>query len=173
MTNGTVRGSSCGTPVVVPPAGPRSSFLLPTGALAVGPGQGWAERRYLEAMEVNKLRRGRKRIPEWIAKRLAAIDARLACADVLSRLHLAYEHMDLEAELARRVREAPCRGVGGPFIEAAGPYSRRKGISYDVWRRRVCSKSAAIGRGALGTSSTLAGPPPTGRATAAGGRGAW
>ncbi len=37
------------------------------------------------------------------------------------------------------------------FIEAAGPHSRRKGISYDAWRAagvepRVL-KSAAIGRG--------------------------
>ena len=121
-------------------------------ALAVGRDQGRAVRRYLEAMEANKPRRGRKRTPEGIAKRLAAIDERLAVADALSRLHLAQERMDLEAELA-------ASGEGGvdmpaleaAFVEAAGPYSQRKGISYDAWRAagvepRVL-KSAGIGRG--------------------------
>ena len=121
-------------------------------ALAVGRDQGRAVRRYLEAMEANKPRRGRKRTPEGIAKRLAAIDQRLAGADALGRLHLAQERMDLEAELA-------ASGEGGvdmealeaAFIQAAGPYSRRKGISYDAWRAagvepRVL-KSAGIGRG--------------------------
>ena len=121
-------------------------------ALAVGRDQGRAVRRYLEALESNKPRRGRKRTAEGIAKRLASIDARLAVADALSRLHLAQERMDLEAELA-------ASGEGGvnmealeaAFIEAAGPYSRRKGISYDAWRAagvepRVLN-SAGIGRG--------------------------
>ena len=135
--------SSCPSPVVVPPAHKEP--------LAFGPGQGWAERRYLEAMEVNKPRRGRKRIPEWIAKRLAAIDARLVCADVLSRLRLAHERLGLEAELARRVREGSHHaGVGGPVHRGCGRYSRRKGISYDAWRRRLWLKSAAIGRGSKG-----------------------
>ena len=121
-------------------------------ALAVGREQGRAVRRYLEALEANKPRRGRKRTPEGIEKRLAAIDERIAVADALSRLHLAQERMDLEAELA-------ASGDGGvdiqaleaAFIQAAGPYSQRKGISYDAWRAagiepRVL-KAAGIGRG--------------------------
>ena len=104
-------------------------------ALAIGREQGRAVRRYLEALEANKPRRGRRRTPEGIQKRLAAIDERLATADALSRLHLAQERMDLEAELA-------AAGDGGvdiealeaEFIRAAGPYSERKGITYDAWR---------------------------------------
>ena len=104
-------------------------------ALAEGREQGRAVRRYLEALEANKPRRGRKRTPEGIQRRLAAIEERMASADALYRLHLAQESMDLEAA----------------FIKAAGPYSRRKGIGYDAWRAanvepRVL-KAAGIGRG--------------------------
>ena len=121
-------------------------------ALAVGRDQGRAVRRYLEALDANKPRRGRKRTREGIEKRLAAIEERMAAADALSRLHLAQERMDLEAELA-------ASGEGGvdldsletAFTQAAGPYSERKGISYDAWRSagvepRVL-KAAGIGRG--------------------------
>jgi hypothetical protein len=121
-------------------------------ALAVGREQGRAVRRYLETLEANKPRRGRKRSPEGIEKRLVAIDERIATADALSRLHLVQERMDLEAELA-------ASGDGGvdldaleaDFIAAAGPYSQRKGISYEAWRAaglepRVL-KAAGIGRG--------------------------
>ena len=104
-------------------------------ALAIGREQGRAVRRYLEALEANKPRRGRKRTAEGMQKRLAVIEERLASADALSRLHLAQEHMDLEAELA-------ASGDGGvdleaqeaEFVKAAGPYSARKGVTYDAWR---------------------------------------
>jgi hypothetical protein len=84
-----------------------------------------------DSLEANKPRRGRKRTPEGIEKRLVAIDERIAAADALSRLHLVQERMDLEAELA-------ASGDGGvdldaleaDFIAAAGPHSQRKGISY-------------------------------------------
>jgi hypothetical protein len=131
---------------------PRSMSDSHKEALAVGREQGRAVRRYLEAREANKPRRGRKRTPEGIEKRLVAIDERIAAADALSRLHLAQERMDLEAELA-------ASGDGGvdldaleaDFIAAAGPYSERKGISYEAWRAaglepRVL-KAAGIGRG--------------------------
>jgi hypothetical protein len=121
-------------------------------ALAMGRDQGRAVRRYLEALESNRPRRGRKRTPEGIEKRLAAIDERLAGADALSRLHLAQERMDLEAELAASGEGGVDMGaLEAAFVAAAGPYSQRKGISYDAWRAagvepRVL-KSAGIGRG--------------------------
>ncbi len=120
-------------------------------ALAVGRDQGRAVRRYLEALEANKPRRGRKRTPEGIEKRLAAIDERIGIADALSRLHLAQERMDLEAELAAsRDGGVDVKALEAAFIQAAGPYSQRKGISYDAWRTagiepRVL-KAAGIGR---------------------------
>jgi hypothetical protein len=121
-------------------------------ALAVGREQGRAVRRYLETLEANKPRRGRKRTPEGIEKRLVAIDERIAAADALSRLHLAQERMDLEAELAASGDDGvDLDALEADFIAAAGPYSQRKGISYEAWRAsglepRVL-KAAGIGRG--------------------------
>ena len=43
-------------------------------ALAEGREQGRAVRRYLEALEAHKPKRGRKRTPDSVQKRLAAID---------------------------------------------------------------------------------------------------
>src|SRR5579885_2078674 len=120
-------------------------------ALAVGREQGRAVRRYLEALEANRPRRGRKRTPESIERRLAAIEERLANADALSRLHLAQERMDLEAELASSSEGVDIGALEAAFVKAAGPYRRRKGIGYDAWRAagvepRVL-KAAGIGRG--------------------------
>jgi hypothetical protein len=46
-------------------------------ALAEGREQGRAVRRYLEALEAHKPKRGRKRTPESVQKRLAAIEEKL------------------------------------------------------------------------------------------------
>lgn len=60
--------------------------------------------------------------------------------------------MDLEAELAAMgTGGADVGAMEAQFVAAAGPYSRRKGISYDAWRAagvepRVL-KAAGIGRG--------------------------
>jgi hypothetical protein len=135
------------------PAGkaPRSMSDAHKEALAEGREQGRAVRRYLEALEANKPRRGRKRTPEGIQRRLAAIEERMASADALSRLHLAQERMDLEAELASSSDGVDVAALEAAFIKAAGPYSRRKGIGYEAWRAanvepRVL-KAAGIGRG--------------------------
>src|SRR5438309_2788794 len=68
-------------------------------ALAEGREQGRAVRRYLEALEAHKPKRGRKRTPESIEKRLAAIEERLPDADPLTRLQLVQERMDLQRQL--------------------------------------------------------------------------
>jgi hypothetical protein len=130
---------------------PRSMSDAHKEALAEGREQGRAVRRYLEALEANKPRRGRKRTAEGIQRRLAAIEERLATADALSRLHLAQERMDLENELASSSDGVDIAALEEAFIKAAGPYSQRKGIGYDAWRAagvepRVL-KAAGIGRG--------------------------
>ena len=130
---------------------PRSMSDAHKEALAEGREQGRAVRRYLEALEANKPRRGRKRTPEGIQRRLAAIEERLASADALSRLHLAQERMDLEAELVASSDGVDLGALEAAFVKAAGPYSQRKGIGYEAWRAagvepRVL-KAAGIGRG--------------------------
>src|SRR3954469_12839936 len=69
-------------------------------ALAAGRSEGRAVRDYLEALRNNKPKRGRKRTPESITKRLQAIDAEMADADPVHELRLVQERLDLNAELA-------------------------------------------------------------------------
>ena len=54
-------------------------------ALAQGRSEGKAVRDYLDALRANKPKRGRKRTPDSIKKRLAAIDAELPEADAARR----------------------------------------------------------------------------------------
>jgi hypothetical protein len=121
-------------------------------ALAEGREQGRVVRRYLEALESHRPKRGRKRTPESITKRLASIDEKLPTADPLTRLHLVQERMDLENELSAGDGETvDLSELEAEFIAVARPYSERKGIGYEAWRAagvepRVL-KAANIGRG--------------------------
>ncbi len=104
-------------------------------ALAEGREQGRAVRRYLEALEAHKPKRGRKRTPESVQKRLAAIDERLSTADPLTRLHLVQERMNLETELSSGKDSVDMAELEEGFVAAAGPYGARKGITYSAWRQ--------------------------------------
>ena len=103
-------------------------------ALAIGRTEGRAVRNYLEALEAHKPRRGRKRTPESIMKRLEAINASLEEADPLGRLQLIQERMDLEQELAHMQAGVDLEALENEFVKAARGYSARKGISYAAWR---------------------------------------
>src|SRR5690606_24651278 len=103
-------------------------------ALAEGREQGRAVRRYLEALEAHKPKRGRRRTPESMKKRLAALDTESASADTLKRLHLVQERLDLQQELQAAQAGVDLDKLERDFIRAAGPYSERKGISYTAWR---------------------------------------
>lgn len=122
-------------------------------ALAEGRSQGRAVRAYLEALAANKPKRGRKRTPASIKKRLDTIQADLPTADPLNKLQLTQEQFDLQAELA---------AIDGPsvdlaslekeFVAAAAGYATRKGISYAAFRAvgvtPAVLKAAGIRRGA-------------------------
>jgi hypothetical protein len=103
-------------------------------ALAVGREEGRAVRRYLEALEAHKPKRGRKRSPESIKKRLTQIDDKLDYSDPLSRVHLVQERMNLQAELAAKDAAVDLAALEEDFIKAAANYSDRKGITYAAWR---------------------------------------
>jgi hypothetical protein len=103
-------------------------------ALALGRDQGRAVRRYLEALEAHKPKRGRKRTPESIEKRLAVIEADLETADPLTRVNLVQERMDLESELAAKEAVVDLTELEADFIASVAEYSERKGISYAAWR---------------------------------------
>ena len=103
-------------------------------ALAEGREHGRAVRRYLEAIEAQRPRRGRRRTPESVRRRLDAIDEKLNEADALTRLHLSQERMNLQAELAGS-EEVDLGPLEAAFIKAALPYARLKGITYAAWRQ--------------------------------------
>ena len=121
-------------------------------ALAEGRSQGRAVRQYLEALEMHRPKRGRKRTPESISKRLEKIEADLASAEPLQRLHLIQERLDLQRELEGMQGGVDLQGLEDEFVSAARPYSERKGISYSAWRELgvppAVLKRAGLGRGA-------------------------
>ena len=103
-------------------------------ALAVGRTEGRVVRRYLDALEANKPKRGRKRTPDSIQRRLKAIDAELAETDKLNELKLVQERMNLEIELSSLGARQDLAGLETEFIKVTKPYSGRQGISYAAWR---------------------------------------
>jgi hypothetical protein len=103
-------------------------------ALAKGREEGRTVRRYLVALEEQKPRRGRKRTPESVRKRLTTVEQLLPDADPLSRLHLLQEREDLTAELARNSVSDDLAAAEKAFTRVARAYGRRKGISYSAWR---------------------------------------
>ena len=115
-------------------------------ALAEGRSQGRAVRLYLEALEANKPKRGRKRTAETVQKRLDRIAVELPSADPLKRLQLTQEQLDLEAELAAGVSTVDISALEQDFIASAAAYASRKGISYGAFRS--VGVSAAVLRSA-------------------------
>ena len=119
-------------------------------ALAEGREQGRAVRQYLEALETNKPKRGRKRTPDSVKKRLERVEAELQGADPLKRLQLTQERIDLQAELSAGETKVDMDGLEDAFVRAARGYSQRKGISYTAWRQAGVSapvlKKAGISR---------------------------
>jgi hypothetical protein len=103
-------------------------------ALAEGREQGRGVRLYLEALEKNRPKRGRKRTPDSIAKRLDTIEQRLVDADPLTRLHLIQERINLENELESMKAKTDLAELEEGFLSAAKSYGQRKGISHGAWR---------------------------------------
>jgi hypothetical protein len=103
-------------------------------ALAEGRSQGRAVRTYLEALEAHKPKRGRKRTPDSMKKRLERIDAEYPAADPLKRLQLAQERLDLKNQLAASGQAVDLAGLEKAFVAAAKEYGARKGITHAAWR---------------------------------------
>jgi hypothetical protein len=103
-------------------------------ALAEGRSQSKAVRQYLEALEAHKPKRGRKRTPESIKKRLDALDGLIESADPLKRLQLIQERMDLTNELSSMDNKPDLGSLEKEFTQSAKAYGQRKGITYAAWR---------------------------------------
>ncbi|MEO9224089.1 MAG: hypothetical protein ABI276_03770 [Acidimicrobiales bacterium] len=120
-------------------------------ALAEGRNQSRAVKAYLEALEANKPKRGRKRTPESVKRRLGALEADIPTADPLKRVQLIQERMDLERELANKQGAVDLSALESAFVKVAKPYSESKGISYAAFRELGVApdvlKRAGITRG--------------------------
>jgi hypothetical protein len=103
-------------------------------ALARGRAESASVRHYLEALETSKPKRGRKRTPASIDKRLASIESQLVNADALTKLHLLQEQKDLTDERLRVAKVKDLTALEKQFIKVAEAYGKRKGISYGTWR---------------------------------------
>ena len=103
-------------------------------ALAQGRVEGRIIRTYLDVVEANKPRRGRKRTIESITRRLAVIKKELAIADTVTKLRLTQERMDLERELKVKKANADISKLEAQFVKVAKAYSDRNGITYTAWR---------------------------------------
>jgi NTP pyrophosphatase (non-canonical NTP hydrolase) len=102
--------------------------------MAAGRTEGRVVREYLEALRSNKPKRGRKRTPESINARLAAIATELAEADPIRELELVQEKMNLETELESLGAQVDMSAIEDQFVKVAQGYGARKGISYAAWR---------------------------------------
>ncbi|MDY7104610.1 MAG: hypothetical protein S0880_25780 [Actinomycetota bacterium] len=125
-------------------------------ALAEGRAQGRAVRRYLEALEAHRPRRGRKRTVESMRKRLKRIEEEIQDADPLKRLQLVQERIDLDEEIAAAENKVDLEALEREFVDAARSYSERKGISYAAWRELGVS-AATLKRAGIGRSSNPSG----------------
>ncbi len=103
-------------------------------ALAAGRAQGLAVRRYLEALERNRPRRGRRPSSDSLQRQLDDVETKLHDADPLKRLHLIQQRKSLQVRLAADDGTEDLSGLEKAFIEAASEYGARKGIDYSTWR---------------------------------------
>jgi hypothetical protein len=103
-------------------------------ALAEGRAHGRAVREYLDALEESRPKRGRKRTPDSVKKRLTAVEAALPDAGGVKRVQLLQERRDLRSELDTFGATVDLSSVEKAFLKAAKPYSENKGISYATWR---------------------------------------
>lgn len=104
-------------------------------ALAHGRDQGRAVRRYLEALEQARPRRGRKRTRESVERRLEPVEKQLVEASGVERLRLIQQRLDLRAELDAMVGNGvDLVELEDDFVNAAAEYGARRGLSYSAWR---------------------------------------
>ena len=123
-------------------------------ALAAGRDEGRTVRRYLEALEANKPRRGRKRTRESVEKQLTETLNRITKSSALDRVQLLQRRLDLEQELEAITAQVDTDlgELEAGFVAVAKSYSERKGLTYAAWREAGVDarllKQAGISRGA-------------------------
>lgn len=103
-------------------------------ALATGRREGRVIREYLEIVEATKPRRGRRRTPDSITRRLSAINSELRSADPVTKVRLLQERLNLRTELAGMKTKTEVAAAEAKFVKVARSFSKRNDITYDAWR---------------------------------------
>lgn len=103
-------------------------------ALAAGRAEGKIVRDYLEALKRTKPKRGRKRTPESIKRRLNTIKSEYENVDAVTQLKYAQERLDLAIELAELTAKVDIGPLEKSFVKIAKGYGERNGITYSAWR---------------------------------------
>lgn len=120
-------------------------------ALAQGRSEGRAVRDYLAGLRANKPKRGRKRTPDSIKKRIGVIDDQVKTADPLTELRLVQERRNLTEEMNTMGSQVDLGSLETAFVGVAASYSARQGITYAAWREvgvpPAVLKQAGISRG--------------------------
>jgi hypothetical protein len=122
-------------------------------ALARGRDDSRAVSRYLEALEADKPRPGRRRTTQSMQTQLRQAETRLRQARGLDRLLLMQQRSDLRAALARRNGKVDLAAAEREFVKAARGYSERKGIAYATWREAGVPPSVLSKAGITRTST--------------------
>lgn len=106
---------------------------------------------YLDGLESNRPRPGRRRTAESIQKRMEAIGEALESATPIRRVQLVQERIDLERALSTPAETVDMSALEDAFVDVAVSYSGRKGITYAAWREvgvpAAALKRAGISRG--------------------------
>lgn len=121
-------------------------------AMAKGRANSRVVKEYLEALERNRPRRGRKRTPAGIRKRLDAIAVEMDDATQLAKLDMVQERINLEAELDQLLAVEDISDKEQAFLSIANEYSASRGISWAAWRE-MGVPSAVLREAGLSRSS--------------------
>ncbi len=121
--------------ILTPMAAPKTPMSKShKAALAVGRAESRTVRDYLEAVRRNKPKRGRKRTPDSIKKRLAVIENQFDDSDAITQLKLSQERLDLAMELSEMTSAQQIGPLEKAFVKVARSYGDRNGITYTAWR---------------------------------------
>lgn len=104
--------------------------------LAQGRSDARQVKAYLEFLETNKPRRGRRRTVESVQNRLAVVGEELASpkTSALARLNLFQEQVDLHQEIEQLDTQVDGEPLRLAFVEVAARYATNKGIERAAFR---------------------------------------
>lgn len=103
-------------------------------ALKEGRERGQIVRRYLQAIETAKPKRGRPVTPEGLRKRIASLDTELANEkDPLRKLDLVQLKIKKQKDLEEFESPIDLVALETEFIRVAKEYNDSKGLSADAW----------------------------------------